>query len=235
MASPGVPAVWSWVQRRSESNRRGMDMLPHEKADQAQSLLAETGLDCWLTFVRETELRPDPGVEQVVGAGAVRNSAFHFGAGGKRVAIVANFDTSAVQVEGVFREVVGYDEDIRGPLKVALRRFDPRQIELNYSLDDVPVARRTAGDERPPRPPLVRRGDMPFADGLLTRRLGADGLDGEVVLDQPAGVDHDSRVSSTGSPCSSNRTRVKSVTLSTRFRRGSRCKIALKLTTSVAR
>ena len=47
-------------------------MLLHEKADQAQALLAETGLDCWLTFARETDLHPDPGVEQVVGAGVVR-------------------------------------------------------------------------------------------------------------------------------------------------------------------
>ncbi|MFO0846713.1 MAG: hypothetical protein U0797_30850 [Gemmataceae bacterium] len=33
--------------------------------------------------------------------------------------------------------VVGYDEDIRGPLLDALRRLDPGQIGLNYSLDDV--------------------------------------------------------------------------------------------------
>ena len=52
-------------------------MLLHEKADQAQALLAETGLACWLTFARETELHPDPGIEQVVGAGVVRNSAFN--------------------------------------------------------------------------------------------------------------------------------------------------------------
>ncbi len=120
-------------------------MLLHEKADQAQALLAETGLDCWLTFVRETELHPDPGVEQVVGAGVVRSSAFLFAAGGARVAIVANFDTSAIRAKGVFPEVVGYDEDIRGPLLAALRRFDPRTIGLNYSPDDVTADGLTYG------------------------------------------------------------------------------------------
>jgi Xaa-Pro aminopeptidase len=120
-------------------------MLLHEKADQAQALLAETGLDCWLTFARETALHPDPGVEQVVGAGVVRNSAFLFGAGGERIAIVANFDTSAVRAGGVFREVVGYDEDVRGPLLAALRRLDPRQIGLNYSTDDVTADGLTHG------------------------------------------------------------------------------------------
>jgi Xaa-Pro aminopeptidase len=119
--------------------------LLQEKADQAQALLAETGLDCWLTFARETDLHPDPGVEQVVGAGVVRNSAFFFGAGGERVAIVANFDTSAVRAKGVFREVVGYDEDVRGPLLTTLRRLDPRQIGLNYSPDDVTADGLTHG------------------------------------------------------------------------------------------
>lgn len=120
-------------------------MLLHEKADQAQALLAETGLGCWLTFARETELHPDPGIEQVVGAGVVRNSAFLFGAGGERVAIVANFDTSAVRAKGVFREVIGYDEDIRGPLLTTLQRFDPKTIGLNYSTDDVTADGLTHG------------------------------------------------------------------------------------------
>jgi Xaa-Pro aminopeptidase len=120
-------------------------MLLHEKADQAQALLVETGLDCWLTFARETELHPDPGMEQVVGAPVVRNSAFLFGAGGERIAIVANFDTSAIRDKEVFREVVGYDEDLREPLLAALRRLDPRRIGLNYSLDDVTADGLTHG------------------------------------------------------------------------------------------
>ncbi|QJW95601.1 M24 family metallopeptidase [Frigoriglobus tundricola] len=120
-------------------------MILHEKADQAQALLTETGLDCWLTFARETELHPDPGIEQVVGANVVRNSAFLFGSGGERVAIVANFDTSAIRAKGVFREVIGYDEDVRGPLLDALRRLDPRTIGLNYSSDDVTADGLTHG------------------------------------------------------------------------------------------
>ena len=42
-------------------------MLLREKADQAEALLRETGLGCWLTFARETDIHPDPGVELVVG------------------------------------------------------------------------------------------------------------------------------------------------------------------------
>ncbi|MCI0462501.1 MAG: Xaa-Pro peptidase family protein [Gemmataceae bacterium] len=120
-------------------------MLLREKADQAQALLNETGLDCWLILVRETMLHPDPGFELVVGADVVRNSAFLFGVGGERTAIVANFDVSGVRSTGVFREVIGYDEDIRADLLKVLGRIDPRQIGLNYSTDDVTADGLTHG------------------------------------------------------------------------------------------
>jgi Xaa-Pro aminopeptidase len=110
-------------------------MLIHEKADQAQALLAETGLDCWLTFARETMVRPDPGVEMVVGADMTWESAFIFG-GGERIAIVGRYDAPDIRAGGVFHEVVIYDEDIEPALIAALRRLDPQRIGLNYSLDN---------------------------------------------------------------------------------------------------
>jgi Xaa-Pro aminopeptidase len=120
-------------------------MLLREKADQAEALLRETGLGCWLIFARETELHPDPGAELVVGAGVVRNSAFLFGSGGERVAIAANFDTANLRATGVFREVIGYDDDVRTPLLAALNRIDPASIGLNYSTDDVTADGLTHG------------------------------------------------------------------------------------------
>src|SRR5262245_41894077 len=120
-------------------------MLLREKADQAQALLHETGLDCWLTFARETDIHPDPGIELVVGAGVVRNSAFFFGAGGERIAIAAHFDTGNIRANGVFHEVLGYDEDIRPLLLQALKRLTPKQIGLNYSTDDVTADGLTHG------------------------------------------------------------------------------------------
>ena len=120
-------------------------MRLREKADQVQALLRETELDCWLTFVRETVIHPDPGFDAVVGADVVRNSAFLFGIGGERIAIVANFDTAAVQANGVFAEVIGYDEDIRAPLLAVLERMGPQRIGLNYSSDDVTADGLTHG------------------------------------------------------------------------------------------
>lgn len=120
-------------------------MLLQEKAQQAQALLHETGLDCWLTFGRETCIHPDPGMELVVGADVVRNSAFLFGIGGERIAIVARFDVANVRANGVFEEVIGYDEDIKEPLSTALGRLNPRRIGLNFSLDDVTADGLTHG------------------------------------------------------------------------------------------
>lgn len=111
-------------------------MLVHEKADQAQALLAELGLDCWMTFARESGVCPDPGIDMVVGSDVTWASAFIFGRGGERIAILGRYDAPDVRQAGVFHEVIPYDQGIRQPLLEALARLDPQQIGLNYSLDD---------------------------------------------------------------------------------------------------
>jgi Xaa-Pro aminopeptidase len=120
-------------------------MLLHEKADQVQPLLRETKLDCWLIFARETDIHPDPGMDLVVGAGVVRNSAFLFGKDAQRIAIVARFDVANVRSTGVFGDVIGYDEDIRDALRGALGKLNPATIGLNYSTDDVTADGLTHG------------------------------------------------------------------------------------------
>jgi Xaa-Pro aminopeptidase len=111
-------------------------MLLQEKAEQAEALLRETGLDCWLTFVRETGIHPDPGVELIVGTDATWISAFLFGQGGRRVAIVGRYDVANLRAAGVFKEILGYDEGIRQPLLQVLHQLNPERIGLNYSTDD---------------------------------------------------------------------------------------------------
>jgi Xaa-Pro aminopeptidase len=107
-----------------------------EKAAQAGELLRELGLDCWLTFVRETGQHPDPGVDMILGTSLTWTSALLLGRGGERVAIVGRYDVENVKLAGVFHEVLGYDEDLRAPLVAALERLAPRQIGLNYSVHD---------------------------------------------------------------------------------------------------
>jgi Xaa-Pro aminopeptidase len=120
-------------------------MLVQEKAVQAQALLAETGLDCWLIFARESDVRPDPGVELVVGCDVTWNSAFLFGRNGERIAIVGRYDAANIRSKRVFGEIVGYDEGISQPLIAALQRLDPQTIGLNYSTDDTTADGLTHG------------------------------------------------------------------------------------------
>jgi Xaa-Pro aminopeptidase len=111
-------------------------MLLQEKADQAQQLLREVGLDCWMTFVRETGEHPDPGVELVVGCDLTWLSAFLFHRSGQRIAIVGRFDVSNVRASGVFPEILAYDQAIKPVLLPVMDRLDPAQIGLNFSTDD---------------------------------------------------------------------------------------------------
>jgi Xaa-Pro aminopeptidase len=120
-------------------------MIAQEKATQAQALLAETGLDCWLTFVRETGVRPDPGIELAIGCDVTWPSAFLFGRGGERIAIAGRYDTANIRSTGIFGEVIGYDEGISEPLRAALGRLDPKSIGLNYSTDDTTADGLTYG------------------------------------------------------------------------------------------
>jgi Xaa-Pro aminopeptidase len=120
-------------------------MLVQEKADQAQALLAETGLDCWLTFARESGVRPDPGVELVVGCDVTWDSAFLFGRNGERIAIVGRYDAANIRSQGVFGEIIGYDEGISQPLIAALGQLGPQTIGLNYSTDDTTADGLTHG------------------------------------------------------------------------------------------
>src|SRR5271166_5015052 len=79
--------------------------------------------------------------------------------------------------------------------------------------------------------------DVPFPlPRLLPRRLHADGLDGEAVLDQTAVVGHGCSASSaSGGMPSSTSMILKSVTSLIRFNLGSRSRTPLKLTTLLAR
>ena len=123
-----------------------MGSLYQEKAAQAEALLLETGIDCWLTFVRETTVTPDPGVELVVGSDVTWNSAFLFGKGGQRIAIVGRYDAAAIRTTGIFAQVIGYDEGLSAPLIETLNRLDPQTIGLNYSIDDKTKATITEDD-----------------------------------------------------------------------------------------
>jgi len=113
--------------------------MPHElireKIQQATALLPEFGIDCWITFVRETSLNGDPVLPYLVASDLTWQSALIFGGDGSRTAIVGKYDRQMVVDTGAYDRVLDYVEGMRGPLLAELARLAPRRIALNYSMD----------------------------------------------------------------------------------------------------
>jgi Xaa-Pro aminopeptidase len=114
-----------------------MGTIIKEKVEQAQALLETLGVDCWLTFVRETVSLADPVLPLILGQHLTWQSGLIITRKGDRVAIVGNFDADAVKTVGVWSEIIPYTEGVSGPLRETLKRLDPKQIAINYSRDDI--------------------------------------------------------------------------------------------------
>lgn len=110
--------------------------LIREKIAQARDILAEMGVDVWLTFVRETSLSPDPVLELILGAHVTWLSAFVLTRSGRNIAIVGHYDQGIPAELGVY-EVIGYHQNIAEPLLQLLDALQPSQIAINYSENDV--------------------------------------------------------------------------------------------------
>ena len=118
--------------------------LQREKLDQLPALLRETGIDCWLVWVRETIQTPDPVLPLVLGADLVWPSALLFTADGERIAIVGTYD-AAVVPQDVYSKIVPYKEGIADLLRAELDRIAPKTIGINESASDVAADGLTAG------------------------------------------------------------------------------------------
>jgi Xaa-Pro aminopeptidase len=111
--------------------------IQREKLDQAIGILDEQGIDCWLTFARETSETPDPALKLILGQDVTWQSAFLVSRAGRRIAIVGRPDGGSLRQLGLFDAVLTYDEDITPVLRKTIRQLDPRQIAINYALGDV--------------------------------------------------------------------------------------------------
>jgi Xaa-Pro aminopeptidase len=110
--------------------------LVQEKIQQASGILHEVGIDCWLTFVRETSAGSDPILPFIYGHDATWESAFILTADGQRIAIMGRYDAENARRTGAYTEVVPYDESFQVPLLSVLERLDPNQVAVNYSVND---------------------------------------------------------------------------------------------------
>jgi Xaa-Pro aminopeptidase len=103
--------------------------------------MAARGIDLWLVYTRESSRDPlgwDVGLDQVVARSAglfsLRDGVL------TRDAIVASYDTSPVEVSGIYQSVTPYrSEGITPHLEAAFARLAPRKVALDVSRD-MPVA-----------------------------------------------------------------------------------------------
>lgn len=109
-----------------------MTLIP-EKVKQASGLLREFGVDCWITFTRESEICGDPTLAFLVPGHITWHSAFIVSADGRTRAIVGQFDRKGVEETGAYDKVVGFITGIKEPLLEYLKELDPRTIAINYS------------------------------------------------------------------------------------------------------
>ncbi|MFX1368025.1 MAG: M24 family metallopeptidase [Promethearchaeota archaeon] len=119
--------------------------LAQKKAEQACEILPETDIDLWLVWVRETSQMADPVLDLVFAGDLVWQSALLFKNGGKKSAIVGNFDEDAVKATGIFDDVIPYTKSIGEVLIKELNRTEPQKIAINFSRNDVAADGLTVG------------------------------------------------------------------------------------------
>jgi len=107
--------------------------LIQEKVKQAAGLLKEFGVDCWITFTRESEICGDPTLVFLAPGPVTWHSAFIVAADGRTRAIVGLYDRKGIEETAAYDQVVGYVTGIKEPLLACLKELDPRTIAVNYS------------------------------------------------------------------------------------------------------
>ncbi|HZT42832.1 MAG TPA: M24 family metallopeptidase [Chthonomonadaceae bacterium] len=118
-----------------------MQALIEEKLAQAKRLVAESGVDVWLTFVREIAEGGDLVLPFLVEGGLTWQSALMVTAQGHCVAVVGNYDAEPLAAAGHWQEIVPYVQGIRAPLVETLERLVPDtgrkpRIAVNFSVND---------------------------------------------------------------------------------------------------
>lgn len=106
-----------------------------EKIDQARGILRESGVDCWLTFVRETGINADPVMPFLAPGHVTWQSAFLVTAAGQARALVGQYDKKTIEDTGAYGRVDGYVQSVKELLLQALRELNPSTIAINYSED----------------------------------------------------------------------------------------------------
>lgn len=111
--------------------------LVKEKIEQTFQILHEIDIDCWIIFVRESTMAPDPAMPLVVGHDVTWQSFFIYTKQKEAIALVGNFDQENFIRSGCFSEVRTYTADASEEIQSILNRINPHKIAINYSEHNV--------------------------------------------------------------------------------------------------
>jgi Xaa-Pro aminopeptidase len=108
-------------------------VLLKEKMNQACEILREFNIDCWITFVRETQVNGDPVLPFLVDADLTWHSALIISSTGRTTAIVGEYDKKSIEDTGAYDEVIGYIQGIKSHFIGTMRLLNPNSIAINFS------------------------------------------------------------------------------------------------------
>ena len=108
-------------------------MLIQEKVAQAKAILKEFNVDCWITFVRESEINGDPTLDFLLGVPVTWHSAFIITSAGQSFAIVGKYDHQTVADTGAYDDVQSFVEGIHDLFIARMKALNPSAIAINYS------------------------------------------------------------------------------------------------------
>ncbi len=107
-------------------------MLIQEKIQAAKKLLREFDIDCWITFVRESQINGDPNLAFLTTADVTWHSAFII-TPDSSYAVVGRYDKITVEDTGAYNEVIGFVEGFKNPFLKIMKQLNPKNIALNFS------------------------------------------------------------------------------------------------------
>lgn len=117
-----------------------MSQLTSEKLAQGAKLVANSNVDAWITFVRETAGGGDPVLPLILEGGLTWQSALIITNKGDKIAVVGNYDADPLKQSGDWTEIVPYIQGIRDPLLQVLENkveSATPNLGVNFSPNDV--------------------------------------------------------------------------------------------------
>lgn len=108
-----------------------------EKVNQAVEILKEKGIDCWITFVRETSVAGDPVLPLIYNHDLTWQSAIIITSKSQKIAILGSLEAETARRMGAYDTVITYDKAFQPLLIDTLNKLNPSKIAINYSENNV--------------------------------------------------------------------------------------------------